>query len=161
MSRKSLVVLVALLLLSAGALTAQVRTTKPNDVTISLGGQCLIWSFDYQRCISPDFALNASVSYIGATDEEGTAGVFFLTGGARYFMLKKPASPYLSAGIAWISAGTDAGPFGSDSASTVYFYASPGFEFRSEGGFVFRGGVYFLIKHGFFVWPGISLGIAF
>ncbi len=161
MSRKSLGVLVALLLLSAGALTAQVRTTKPNDVTISLGGRCIIWSFDYQRCLTPAFALDASVSYIGGGNSEGSAGVFFLSGGAKYFMLKKPASPYISAGLTWISAGTDAGPFGSDSASNVYFFASPGFEFRSEGGFVFRGGVYFLFKNSFFVWPGISLGIAF
>ncbi len=38
---------------------------------------------------------------------------------------------------------------------------APGFEYRMSGGFVFRGGVNFLIKDGFFVRPGIALGIAF
>lgn len=161
MSRKSLVVLVALLLLSAGALTAQVRTSKPNDFTIELGGKCAIYSLGYQRNISPNFALDTSISYIGAGSGSGSAGVFFLTGGARYYMLKKPASPYLSAGIGWMSAGADSGPF-ENAASTVYGYISPGFEYRAMGGFVFRGGVYLLlVQDTFLVWPGISLGISF
>ncbi len=160
MYRRFLVVLViGVLFLSAG-LTAQVRTTKPNDFTIELGGKCLLYSLSYQRMLAPAFGLEAGVSYIGATSTEGTAGIFFLSGGGRLYMMNKDASPYISGGIVWVSAGTDAGPF-SDAASGVYFYASPGFEFRMTGGFVFRGGVNFLIKNGFFVWPGIQLGIAF
>lgn len=150
-----------MLLFSTAALTAQVRSTKPNDFTIELGGKCLIYSLGYQRNISPNFALDTSISYIGGGTSGDSAGVFFLTGGVRYYMLKKDTSPYLSGGIAWASAGTDAGPF-NDSASTAYFYVSPGFEYRASGGFVFRGGVYLiLVKSSFVVWPGLSLGIAF
>ena len=43
----------------------------------------------------------------------------------------------------------------------VYFYAGPGFEYRASGGFLLRGSVNFLIKDGFFVWPGLTMGIAF
>jgi len=161
MSRKSLGVLVAMLLFATAALTAQVRRTKPNDFTIELGGKCLIYSLGYQRNISPNFALDAAISYFGGGSSNDSAGVFFLTGGARYYMLKKDTSPYLSGGVAWASAGTNAGPF-NDAASAVYFYISPGLEYRASGGFVFRGGVYLLlVKDSFIVWPGLSLGIAF
>lgn len=162
MSRKSLGVLVAMLLFLTAALTAQVRAKKPNDFTIELGGRCAIYSLGYQRNIVPAFALDAAISYIGGGGSEGNAGVLFLTGGAKLYMLKKPASPYLSGGIAWVSAATGAGFFSSNSASTVYGYVSPGFEYRAESGFVFRGGLYILLVHSkWFVWPGISGGIAF
>jgi len=90
-------------------------------------------------------------------DGEG-GGIIFLSGGGRFYLMKKNASPTLSGGLVYITDATDAGPL---EGSGVYFYVNPGFEFRQSSGFVVRGGVYFLIKDGFFVWPGIQLGIAF
>lgn len=159
MIRKSFVVLAVALFFSSAALTAQVRTTKPNDFTLELGGKCLLYSLGYQRTLSPNFGLEASISYFGAGSGEDSVGVFFLSGGGRAYFIKKDASPYISGGIVWVSAGTSAGPFSGQSG--VYFYASPGFEYRMEGGFLFRAGVYFLFNDFFFVWPGITLGIAF
>jgi hypothetical protein len=162
MSRRAIVFLAMALVISSAALTAQVRVTKPNDFTLELGGKCFIYSLGYQRDISPAFALDAGISYLGGGSAQGSLGLFVLTGGARLYLLKKPASPYISGGIGWISAGTgDVGP-ADTSASAMMGYISPGFEFRSEGGFVFRGGVYLiLIEDVFFVWPGLTLGIAF
>jgi hypothetical protein len=160
-NRKSLFLLVIVLLFSSTALTAQVRTTKPNDFSIELGGKCLLYSLGYQRTISPYFGLELSASLIGGGVSGESASVFFLSGGGRAYFINKNASPYISGGLVWLSAGSSAGPF-SDASSGVYFYASPGFEFRMEGGFLFRAGVYVLLKgSGFFVWPGISLGVAF
>jgi len=161
MSRKSVLILVALILFSSVALTAQTRVTKPNDFTIELGGKCLLYSLGYQRTINKYFGIEASLSYFGAGTGDGSVGVFFIGGGPRFYFIPKDASPYISGGLVWVSAGTDAGPFEGGN-SGVYFYASPGFEYRMSGGFLFRGGVYFLIRgSGFFVWPGITLGIAF
>jgi len=161
MNRRSLVVLVLGVLLSSVALSAQTRMEKPNDFTLGLGGQCLLYNLAYQRNLSPNFALDIGVSYLGAgASLDESVSVFFLSGGARFYLLKKNTSPYLSGGVVWISADTDAGPF--DGEGNLYGYISPGFEYRSSGGFVFRGGVYFLIIEGSFaVWPGISLGVAF
>ena len=160
MSRKSLVFLgVALLLLSAG-LQAQVRTAKPNDFTIELGGRCIVYSLNYQRMLAPAFGLEVGASMIGGATSGSSSGLFFLSGGGRLYFIDKAASPFIAGGLVFVTAGTNAGPF-SGGGSGVYFYASPGFEYRMTGGFVFRGGVNFLIRHGFFVWPGIQLGIAF
>ena len=159
MKRRSLIVLVLGVLLSSVAMTAQIRTEKPNDFSFELGGKCILYSLNYQRMIAPAFGLEVGASYIGGGAEGESAGVMFLSGGGRFYFINKNASPYLSGGLVWVSAVTSAGPFEGDSG--VYFYVSPGFELRMTGGFVFRAGVNFLIKDGFFVWPGIHLGVAF
>jgi hypothetical protein len=157
MKRASLVILMALLL-SAGSLLAQSRAEKPNDFTIELGGKAILYSLSYQRMVGEMFGLEIGASFIGGAIDEGGGGIIFLSGGGRFYFIKKNASPTLSAGLVYVTAATDAGPI---EGSGVYFYVNPGFEFRQSSGFVVRGGVYFLIKDGFFVWPGIQLGIAF
>ena len=157
MKRMSLVILMVLLLPVAGLL-AQSRAETPNDFTIELGGRCILYSLSYQRMVGEMFGLEIGASFIGgAIDGEG-GGVIFLSGGGRFYFLKKNGTPTLSGGIVYVTSATDAGPI---EGSGVYFYANPGFEFRMSSGFVVRGGVYFLIKDGFFVWPGLQLGIAF
>jgi hypothetical protein len=158
MKRASLVILMALLLSAAGLL-AQSRAVKKNDFTIELGGKCILYSLSYQRMVSEMFGLEVGASFLGGAASGEGGGIIFLSGGGRFYFIKKNASPTLSGGIIYVTAATTAGPFEGDSG--VYFYANPGFEFRQSSGFVVRGGVYFLIKDGFFVWPGIQLGIAF
>jgi hypothetical protein len=161
MKRVSIVILMVLLLPVAGLL-AQSRAEKPNDFTLELGGKCLLYSLAYQRMIGETAGLEIGASYIGGGSGGESAGVFFLSGGLRLYLTKKGAAPCLSAGVVYVSAGTDAGPFGEDSSSGVYFYAGPGFEYRMSGGFLFRGSVNLLFKGSFFfVWPGLTFGIAF
>ena len=58
-----------------------------------------------------------------------------------------------------VSATTNRGPF---SDTGTYGYAGPGFEFRAESGFTFRGTAYGLFSgNGFFIWPGLTLAYAF
>lgn len=157
MNQARVVFLIVVLLFPAASRLAQSRAEKPSDFTLELGGRCILYSLSYQRIISEQIGLEIGASMIGGTG----ASVIFLSGGARFYLSKKNAAPCLAGGIVYVTAGTSAGPFGDDSASGVYFYASPGFEYRSSGGFLFRGSVNFLIKEGFFVWPGITVGIAF
>lgn len=153
---RAFVVFFIIILLPAASLQAQSRGENPNDFTLELGGRCIIYSLSYQRTFNEQVGLEIGASILGGTD----ASVIFLSGGARLYLTKKDAAPCLAGGIVFITASTSAGPF-EDSASGVYFYASPGFEYRMSGGFLFRGSVNFLIKDGFFVWPGLTLGIAF
>lgn len=157
MNRARIVFLIVVLLLPAASLLAQSRAEKPNDFTLELAGRCILYSLSYQRIIGEQVGLEIGTSMIGGTD----VSVFFLSGGARVYLTKKDAAPCLAGGIVYVTAGTSAGPFGEDSASGVYFYASPGFEYRSSGGLVLRASVNILIKEGFFVWPGLTLGISF
>jgi len=160
MIRKALILISVVLFVSSAALIAQVRTAKPNDFSFELGGKCLLYSLGYQRSIGTNFALTADISMLGATGDGETVSAFFVGGGARFYLLKKDASPYLGGGFIYATADTDAGPF--DGEGGFYGYVTPGFEYRSAGGFVFRAGVYLIIVNSTVaVWPGLSLGYAF
>jgi hypothetical protein len=160
MIRKALVIVSIALFASAAALSAQVRTDRPNDFGIEFGGKCLLYGLGYQRALSPNFAAEASISYFGGSNSSEVASAFFIGGGAKYYLLKTNASPYVGAGVMYATADTDAGPF--NGAGGFYTYITPGFEFRMAERFVFKAGVYFLIADGdLAVWPGLSLGYAF
>jgi hypothetical protein len=145
-----------LLLLPAGSSLAQSRTELPNDVTLDLLGRCLVYSFSYQRVVTKDFGIEGGLSILGGS----AASVVFISGGGRLYLSPRDAAPCISGGFVAVTASTGAGPFSSN-ASTAYLYAGPGFEYRSSGALVFRGSLYFLIRDGFFVWPGVQIGIAF
>ena len=135
---------------------AQSKKELPNDLNIELLGRCAIYSFSYQRLVNENFGIELGASVLGGSE----ASIVFLTGGVRLYLLPGNASPCISGGIVAVTAPTNSGPFSGDNSAS-YGYIGPGFEFRSSGGFLFRGTVYFLIRDGFFVWPGIQLGIAF
>ena len=158
--KRAWIFFLVVLLLPATSLLAQSRMDKPNDFTIEGLGKCILYSLAYQRMVAPQIGLEVGASLIGAATVGTSATVFFLSAGPRFYFTKNNASPFITGGAVYLSAGTDAGPF-EGGGSTVYMYAAPGFEFRSTSGFLFRGSVNILIKSGVFVWPGITLGITF
>jgi len=147
---------VAIFLLPAAQSIASDRPDVPNDLTIELLGRCLVYSFSYQHMLGDMAGLEGGVSMLGGS----STNVLFFSGGVRLYVLPKNATPCITGGVVAVTSSTDSGPFSSNESSS-YFYLGPGFEYRSTGGFLFRGTVYFLIRDGFFVWPGIQVGIAF
>ncbi len=151
----------AVILFLPSTVLAGARTTLPNAVDLELAGKCLLYSFSYQRMIVEPFGVEGGISLLGSGGGGSSATVFFYTVGVKAYLLQKDASPFLAAGFVGLSTSTDSGPF-SDSESSSYGYLGPGFEYRSEGGFLARASVYGLIAGGgFFVWPGVTVGIAF
>jgi hypothetical protein len=140
------------------------RTALPNDLGIELLGRSLIYSFSYQRMVTPLIGLEVAVSGLGSGATSGEASETLLFGGAggRLYFMHKDASPFATAGVMLISASTDAGPFGSDHSTANYGYTGLGFEFRSRAGLLFRGTAYGLMANGgYFIWPGLTVGYAF
>ncbi len=151
----------AILVMSSVAFTTlspaqESKVLLPNDFTLELLGRCLLYSLSYQRTITPHFGIELGGSLLGGSG----ASVAFISVGGRLYAVKGNASPCVAGGVVLVSGSTSSGPF-DNSTSTSYGYIGPGFEYRSDGGFIFRGTVYFLIRDGFFVWPGLQIGIAF
>ncbi len=148
-------------LLPADTLVAGSRAEAPNEVNLELAGKCLLYSFSYQRMIVEPFGLELGVSMLGGGGSESSTSIVFYTVGGKFYFIQKNASPYVGAGYVGVSASTTKGPF-SGSGTTSYGYVTPGFEYRSDGGFLVRGGVYGIIANGeWFVWPGLTIGVAF
>lgn len=148
--------------ISPASLNAQSREELPNDFGIELLGRSLIYSFTYQRNLNNTFALEAGFSALGGGDSDDNTMWLFFPIGAKIYFVPKNGSPFIAGGINIVNASIDSGPF-SDSETGSYYYAGLGFEYRSEGGFLFRGTAYGLIGEdgGFFIWPGLHVGYAF
>jgi hypothetical protein len=156
-----MVCLTASLLIPATSLLAGSRKEVPNDVNLELAGKCLLYSFSYQRMVSEPFGIELGVSVLGGGGSGSSSSIVFFTGGGKFYFIQKNASPYIAGGFVALTASSSSGPF-SSSGSSSYGYVGPGFEYRSEGGFLARGSVYALLASGgFFVWPGVTIGIAF
>jgi hypothetical protein len=148
-------VVAALVLMGTGSLRSQVRSELPSDFTLELLGRSLLYSFSYQYTIAERLGIEGGLSVIGGSGGSLT----FLSGGAKFYLLRGNATPFIGGGIVATTASTGSGLV---SGSGSYAYVSPGFEYRSSGGFLLRGTAYFLVSDGrFIVWPGLQVGIAF
>lgn len=139
-----------------------IREKLPNDIGIELLGKAVLYSFYYQRTINRTMALEAGLSALGGGSDDDSSTIIFLPIGARFYAIPKNGTFFLCGGAVFVTATTDSGPFGDDSASGSYGYLGPGMEFRSESGLLFRGTAYGLIAEGgFFIWPGLAVGYSF
>jgi hypothetical protein len=137
------------------------RTTHRNDVSIELLGKAALYSFGYQRMVTPALGLEVGIGAIGGGSSSDNSTVVFLPLGAKLYVIPKDGSLFLAGGMVVVSASVDNGPF-SDGATGTYGYGGLGFEFRSTGGFMFRGTAYGLFSDGsYFIWPGVTIGYAF
>ncbi len=137
-----------------------VRATMPNDVGIELLGKALIYSFSYQRMLGTTLGLEAGLGALGGGSSSSNTTIAFFPVSAKVYLIPKDGTLYLTGGPVLVSASTSSGPF--NSATNFYGDVGLGFEFRSTGGFLFRGTAYALFADGgYFIWPGITLGYAF
>lgn len=157
MSKRIIILCTAVALLSIGSINtaqAQSRTALPNDFGIELLGKGAVYSFSYQRMASPSLGLQASLAALGGSE----AAIVFIPLGGKLYFVPKDGSPFVTGGIVILTGTSDSGPI--DSAT--YGYAGLGFEYRSIGGFLFRGTAYGLFAGGeFIIWPGLHIGYAF
>lgn len=138
-----------------------VREKLPNDIGFELLGKGLAYSFYYQRTVSRFVGFEGGFGAIGGGADGDQTTVLFVPVGARLYAIPKNGSFFVSGGAVFINASTSSGPF-DDSVSNTFGYVGPGFEFRAESGFLFRGTAYALLHgDGFFIWPGLTVGYSF
>ena len=140
---------------------AQSRTKLPNGFGIELLGKSMLYTFTYQRMISNPWGLEAGISVLGRGSSEENTLIIIIPVGATLYLAPKNGSPYFTGGAVLVTSSVESGPF-SDSKSDRYGYAGLGFEYRSTGGFLFRGTAYGLFNGGsFIIWPGLHIGYSF
>ncbi|NUO80655.1 hypothetical protein HUU05_11295 [candidate division KSB1 bacterium] len=138
------------------------RVTLRNSTGIELLGNSFLYSFYYQRMVSPSLGLDAGLAMYGGGDGGSSTFVAFIPVGAKVYLIPKSGSIYLTGGGVFLTATTDIGLNDDESASIFYGYAGLGFEHRAESGFVFRFTAYnMFIEGSYFIWPGLTLGYAF
>lgn len=147
------------LLASSACAETLVRERLKHDVGMELLGKAALYSFFYQYTPNRTIGLEAGFGALGGGGDDDNATIAFFPLGAKLYLIPKDGSLFLDGGITIVTAGTDSGPF---DESTSFGHAGLGFEFRAQGGFVFRGTSYLLFNdEGWFIWPGLGLAYAF
>ena len=148
-----------LLIIFSNNLSSQIRSKLPNDVGMELAGKSLIYSFSGQYTISNRIGLSGGISLFGMSEEGDNNLVIFVPMGARFYFLKKNASPYFTSGIVLLNLAPMLLLFKSEEK---YNYFGLGFEYRADSGILVRGTLYCLQNENYFlIWPGIHVGFAF
>ena len=138
---KSASILLAICFLVLSSITvAQTHDSrnKQNQLYLELGGNAVLYSFNYERILPDNFTLRAGISYLpGLIIVEGT---FFLIPVSGSYLIGSESSK-LEIGLgATLFTGTDVEIFGYDgTAETLIFLTGiVGYRYISQGGFVFR-----------------------
>ncbi len=156
MSKKTVILCITLMLFSVfskNSAQAQGRAERRNDVGLELAGKGALYSFSYQRMVTPSVGLQAGLA------AWNNPAVVFIPLGGKFYFVPKNASPFLTGGVVVVTGQFDSGPIDTDIA---FGYAGFGFEYRSTAGFLFRGTAYGLFFDGeFVIWPGLHIGYAF
>ena len=159
MTKKTVLLCTTLMLFSVfpkNSAQAQSRAELRNDVGLELAGKGALYSFSYQRMVTPSVGLQAGLAAWGGSALNNTV-VLVPLGGKLYFV-PKDGSPFLTGGVVVATGFFNSGPIDSE----TFGYAGFGFEYRSTAGFLFRGTAYGLFFDGeFVIWPGFHIGYAF
>ncbi|NNE46751.1 MAG: hypothetical protein HKN37_08830 [Rhodothermales bacterium] len=132
----------------------QVRDSLRSDFGIELLGKAALYSFSYQRMVSKTIGFEVGFAALGGS---GAFAAAFPVGVRAYF-LPKDGTPFATAGIVPVTGSFDDGPAGGE----LFGYLGVGFEYRAQGGFVFRGTLYGLIvEDEYLIWPGLHVGYSF
>jgi len=139
----------------------------PEAVSIELLGRGLLYSVNYDHLLSRNIAVGFGISYWSLqSSSKGTFNAFFIPIYGNYYLSTEPSRLFLTGGLSLYSAsiensGTDKGVHvtqGSNAAGTIGL----GYEFRGNGGFLFRAAPYVLFDaSGAYPWAGISFGYCY
>jgi hypothetical protein len=160
----------ALVVLTSDGAIAGTKSDRPNDFSLEILGRSLLYSLTYQHTIGERLGIEGAASIVNGFHGR-TVSLF--SGGVKGYLKKSDAAPYIGIGVVTVSPSTrslDTGAYLRSLNAKSYFYLAPGFEYRSEGGFLLRGTVYVLFgsgnsfaasNSGIVVWPGVQIGFAF
>jgi hypothetical protein len=169
-----LLVTAALLALSAPARADW--THSPDDpypqprltaMSVELLGRGGLYTLNVDHMLSDQFAVGVGFSYWTLSDLFSTINVLIIPVYGNFYFNTGPHRAYLTGGldIAYVSASDTSGlgdGLGSITASGVGVVLGGGYEFRGDGGFLFRASPYFVIgSGGVAVTGGLSFGYAF
>lgn len=148
------------LLLGAFALTAE-AAESPNAVSLEILGRGGLYSLNYDRMLTDDFALGAGFSSYSVSSGNSNAKALIFPIYGNYYFTGGPHRWFATAGANVISASGNLDGDAQISGSGVAGTLGGGYEYRGDSGFLFRAAPYVFVGNASGLWLGLSLGYAF
>jgi hypothetical protein len=130
---------------------------RPNALSIELLGRGLLYSFNYDRSLSEHFALGVGIAAYSASSNGSSASAVIIPVYGNYYFSPGPHRGFVTAGvdIVSVSANLSGNTIGAGGAAPII---GGGYEYRGEGGFLFRFPAYILIGNG---QSTVTIGLGF
>ena len=146
------------------------RATLPDALSVEALGRSFLWSVNYDRVLSDDFAagfgfgMTATKTVINGVDTDTSAKIVPLY--ANYYFMPTQASLFLTGGVDIVlninevkTYKTSVGESEFNSSAVIPTFGL-GYENRADAGFLVRGAVYALVAKSVKPWFGMSFGYA-
>ncbi|HTL12250.1 MAG TPA: hypothetical protein VL588_07170 [Bdellovibrionota bacterium] len=136
-----------------------VALTRPNTINLELLGRGGLYSLNFDHQFSEDFAFGGGASVLPVTG----ATIFFVPVYANYYFSHGNSRFFATGGLDVVFfSGTASSGYGSFTGGGVGFVFGPGFEYRGDGGFLFRITFpYITIGNSVGLTGGLTFGYAF
>jgi|GEM_PF-3304992 len=117
---------------------------NPNAISFELLGRGILYSFNYDRELSQNFALGAGYVSYSATSGSSSATLTVIPLYANWYFSPGPHRGFLTAGadLVMLSASLSGYQLGASGLAPI---AGGGYEYRGPGGFLFRGTGYLVV----------------
>lgn len=142
-----------------------VALQRPNAISLELLGRAFGYSLNYDRSVSKHFGLGAGFEYLSASDGFMNVTIIMVPLYANYYFSPNNSRFFLTSGfdLAFVKASVTLLTDTSVSASTMGIapFIGGGYEYRADGGFLFRVAPYVFVGKVIRIWLGLSFGVAF
>lgn len=143
---------------SSASEPAEPHEYRRNGMSLELLGRGLLYSLNYDYLVTDSLALGAGVANYSFSSGSSSASAwiipvyanYYLTGGKHRWFATGGANVILASG----SAGGDDRVTGSGVAGVL----GGGYEYKSDGGFLFRAAPYVFVGKASGAWLGVSFG---
>lgn len=142
-----------------------VALSRPNAISLETLGRGVLYSVNYDRSLGKSVSLGAGFSYYNFVAGPAHASLLVLPLYSNLYFLSDSHRPFITGGIDIVSISGKVDELLDNqiklSASGAVPMLGGGYEFRGQGGFLFRAALYALVGPGILPWAGLSFGAAF
>jgi hypothetical protein len=134
------------------------KELRRSAMSLELLGRGLLYSFNYDYLINDSLALGAGASTYSIGSGTTSASAWIIPVYANYYLTQGNNRWFTTAGANLIFASASVGDDSRVSGSGVAGVLGGGYEYRGDGGFLFRAAPYVFIGKASGVWLGLSFG---
>lgn len=136
------------------------EVSRKNAISIELLGRGGIYTINYDYAFGNDVAAGLGLATWSASTTGANVTLFIIPVYANYYFSSGASRPYLTGGLDIVtgSGALDTSTFSGTGAVAVL---GGGYEYRSDGGFLFRAAPYIFVGAKLAFWIGLSFGFTF
>jgi len=151
----------SLILLLSGVPALADVGERPQAISFELLGRGLLYSINFDRMVSEKFLVGAGLSAYSISGEGVSSTLFVVPIFGNYYFSPGVSHGFVTAGVDVLLASESVGGNGVFVGSGLAPVAGGGYEYRGDGGFLFRAAPYAVFGRTVLVWFGTSFGYAF